>query len=312
MIVVDRITWLRVILRWHGSALQKVWRRVLFSTVLATGVTVTYQYHDTLFHEALTPLPFHARRRGAGHLPRLPQQRQLRPLLGGPEALGRLVNTSRSMTRQVLTLLGPQEPDEESLATRKALIYRTIAYSHALRKHLRDDRDFEELRPFLPEAEFAKLELELNPPISILQRMGDEFRRCWNLGWVHPMHFPALEATLTEFTNLQGGCERIKSTPIPFSFNILLHRIVAVYCVTLPIGIIDQVGYGTPAVVAMVSYAFFGLDAVGEEIENPFGLDANDLPLSAITRMIEVNLRQRLHETDLPPLLKPDRLDVLT
>ena len=164
----------------------------------------------------------------------------------------------------------------------------------------------------MPEAEFAKLELELNPPISILQRMGDEFRRCWNLGWVHPMHFPALEATLTEFTNLQGGCERIKSTPIPFSFNILLHRIVAVYCVTLPIGIIDQVGYGTPAVVAMVSYAFFGLDAVGEEIENPFGLDANDLPLSAITRMIEVNLRQRLHETDLPPLLKPDRLDVLT
>ena len=87
---------------------------------------------------------------------------------------------------------------------------------------------------------------------------------------------------------------------------------MAVYCVTLPIGIIDQVGYGTPAVVAMVSYAFFGLDAVGEEIENPFGLDANDLPLSAITRMIEVNLRQRLHETELPPLLKPDRLNVLT
>lgn len=312
MIVVDRVTWLRVILRWHGSALQKVWRRVLFSTALATGVTVTYQYHDTLFHEALTPLPFTLIGVALGIFLGFRNNASYDRFWEGRKLWGGMVNTTRTMTRQVLTLVGPQEPDEESLATRKALVYRVIAYSHALRKHLRDDRDFEELRPFLPEAEFAKLEHELNPPIAILQRMGDEFRRCWNLGWVHPMHFPALEATLTEFTNLQGGCERIKSTPIPFSFNILLHRIVAVYCVTLPIGIIDQVGHGTPAVVAMVSYAFFGLDAVGEEIENPFGMDANDLPLSAITRMIEVNLRQRLHETDLPPLLKPDHLDVLT
>ncbi len=67
----------------------------------------------------------------------------------------------------------------------------------------------------------------------------------------------------------------------------------------------SSVGHFTPVVVFVVSYAFFGLDTVGDEIEQPFGTDANDLPLSAISRMIEVNLRQRLGEKDLPPLLRP-------
>ncbi|MCA9574213.1 MAG: bestrophin family ion channel [Polyangiales bacterium] len=311
MIVFDRITWLRILFRWHGSAIQKVWRRVLFTTALAAAVTIAHRYHDTMFHEMLTPLPFTLIGVALGIFLGFRNNTSYDRFWEGRKLWGGIVNEARTMTRQILTLVGPQEQDAESLAVRKALVYRTIGYVHALRKHLRDDRDFEELRPFLPAPEFAKLERELNPPVAVLQRMGDEFRRCWNLGWVHPMHFPALESTLTNFTNLQGGCERIKSTPIPFSYNILLHRIVAVYCVFLPVGIIDQVGVGTPAVVALVSYAFFGLDAVGEEIENPFGLDANDLPLSAITRMIEVNLRQRLGETDLPPLRKPDERHVL-
>jgi putative membrane protein len=88
---------------------------------------------------------------------------------------------------------------------------------------------------------------------------------------------------------------------------VLIHRIVAVYCLGLPFGIIDTVGVFTPIVVMMVAYAFFGLDAVGDEIEDPFGLEPNDLPLSALSRMIEVNLRQRLGERDLPPLLRPEK-----
>ena len=84
-----------------------------------------------------------------------------------------------------------------------------------------------------------------------------------------------------------------------------MHRIVLVYCVGLPFGIVSTIHMLTPVVVMIVAYAFYGLDAVGTEIENPFDMDANDLPLSALSRMIEVNLRQDLGETDLPPLLKP-------
>ena len=106
-------------------------------------------------------------------------------------------------------------------------------------------------------------------------------------------------------TDIQGACERIKGTPIPFSYTTLIHRITAVYCYALPFGLVDEVKVFTPFVCAIVAYAFFGLDVVGDEIEMPFGTDFNDLPLRAISRMIEVNLLQRLGEEDLPPLLKP-------
>ena len=80
----------------------------------------------------------------------------------------------------------------------------------------------------------------------------------------------------------------------------------AAYCFALPFGIADTVGHLTPAVVFLVSYAFFGPDAIGDQIEEPFGTDDNDLPLSTLSRMIEINLRQGLGETDTPPMLAPD------
>ena len=79
---------------------------------------------------------------------------------------------------------------------------------------------------------------------------------------------------------------------------------MAVYCFTLPFGLAPTIGVFTPIVVLLVSYAFFGLDALGDQIEEPFGLDPNDLPLTTLSTMIEVNLRQRLGERQLPEIPK--------
>ena len=221
----------------------------------------------------------------------------------GRKLWGAVVNNTRSLARQTLTMV--RSSDDDVTAFRAENVRRVIAYAHALRMHLRDERNFDELQSLLDADEWAALEAEVNPPIAILQRLGDRFAEAHVRGWIHPMHWPVLEGSLTALTDVQGGCERIKATPIPFIYNILMHRIVAVYCFALPFGLVESVGMFTPVVVALVSYAFFGLDAVGDEIEDPFGLHPNDLPLSTITRMIEVNLRQRLGETELPPLLEP-------
>ena len=122
--------------------------------------------------------------------------------------------------------------------------------------------------------------------------------------WIHPLHIHVIEASLVALTDVQGACERIKSTPMPHSYTVLMHRIVAGYCVLLPFGFAETIGWATPIVVLFVSYALFGLDAIGEEIERPFGLDPNDLPLSTISRAIEANLRVRIGEKP-PPLFKP-------
>jgi putative membrane protein len=181
---------------------------------------------------------------------------------------------------------------------------------HSVRKHLRDEDDLEDLRRLISNAEADRLVNEPNRPYAILQSMGERFRDAWLRGWVHAQHLPVLEQSLTALTDIQGGCERIKSTPIPFSYTALIHRIVAIYCYALPFGLTNQVGALTPVVVAIISYAFFGLDAVGDEIEDPFGTDDNDLPLTTISTMIEINVRTRIGDRDLPAPIKPEN-DVL-
>lgn len=307
MVVRDKPTWFWVVLTLRGSALRRIWVRLAVTTLLAFIVTELYVDFD-IFHRSLTTTPFTLIGVALGIFLGFRNNTSYDRFWEGRKLWGRLVNTSRSLTRQLLTLVGPRplpEGDPEIQATRARLVYMVIAYVHALRLRLRDEWRPAELAPFLGDAATRELDDQLNRPIAILQGIGDEVRGLWDRGWVDTFHVPVLEASLTDLADIQGGCERIKSTPIPFSYTVLIHRIVALYCVSLPFGIIDTCGIFTPYVVAMVAYAFYGLDAVGDEIENPFGHDANDLPLSALSRMIEVDLRQRLGERDLPPLLTP-------
>jgi putative membrane protein len=176
-----------------------------------------------------------------------------------------------------------------------------MGYVHSLRLLLRNQDQIDELAPFLEPALLKRLEASKNRPITILEDMGMRYRELWIRGLVHVMHLPRLERNLEINTDLQGGCERILKTPVPFAYTVLLHRIVAVYCFMLPFGLVQSLGMVTPGVVAFVAYAFLGLDALGDSLEEPFGFDDGDLPLSQLSRMIENNLRQTLGETDLPP-----------
>ncbi|MCB9701611.1 MAG: hypothetical protein H6711_06960 [Myxococcales bacterium] len=308
MIVSGKQSWLRIIFTYTGSAMPRIWRRILFTTALAFIVSEAHAHHD-LFHFNLTVTPFSLIGLALSIFLGFRNNTSYDRYWEGRKLWGRLVNTSRSLARQLLTLVGHPGDDEgaRGLADeeRRRLVHQVIAYVHALRHHLRDQEALDELAGLLPEERRRALADELNRPIAILQWIGDDLRALWDRGLIHPMHLPVLEASLTDLADIQGGCERIKSTPIPYSYTVLIHRIVAVYCLTLPFGLVDTVGVFTPVVVMMVAYAFFGLDAVGDEIENPFGTDANDLPLSTLARMIEVNLRQRLGERELPPLLTP-------
>jgi putative membrane protein len=288
--------------------------RLLFTTLLAGAVTVT-DLKFGFFHPDLTTLPFTLIGLALGIFLGFRNNTSYDRFWEGRKLWGALVNTTRTLTRQILTFVGEQPGagtggapavDAEAVEKfRREMVHRLIAYVHCFRMHLRDQNHLSELSPMLTDTEIERLQGELNRPTAILQSMGYRFRDAWQRGWIHPMHLPVLEQSLTALTDIQGGCERIKSTPIPLSYTSLIHQIVAIYCFALPFGIVKTVGYLTPLVVGIVAYAFFGLDAIGDEIENPFGTDANDLPLSGLSRMIEVNLRQRLGEADLPPLLKP-------
>ncbi|MBZ0121836.1 MAG: bestrophin family protein [Sandaracinaceae bacterium] len=327
----DKLSWLRMLFKYRGTALRRTKGRIAFTTGIACVITY-FDLHYGFFHQDLTPLPFTLVGLALGIFLGFRNNTSYDRFWEGRKLWGSMVNTARTLTRQILTLVGPQpelarltegthspyrgalptaeeratDPElDEQLEFHREMVHRVAAYVHSVRKHLRSEDDLEDLRRLISNQEADRLLNEPNRPYAILQKMGERFRDAWLRGWVHAQHLPVLEQSLTSLTDIQGGCERIKSTPIPFSYTALIHRIVAIYCVALPFGITNQIGALTPVVVAIISYAFFGLDAVGDEIEDPFGTDDNDLPLTAISTMIEINIRTRIGDKDLPEPIKP-------
>jgi putative membrane protein len=168
-----------------------------------------------------------------------------------------------------------------------------------------------ELEPLLGRDDCKLLLEQRNVPLAILDSLSEAVARARRAGVLRHRDVHLFENLISDLCDVQGGCERIKNTPIPWSYTVLMHSIVAAYCFALPFGLIATVQLATPLVTALIAYAFLGLDAVGDELEEPFGKDVNDLPLSTLSRMIEVNLRQALGEQELPPLLSPDADRVL-
>jgi putative membrane protein len=281
-------SWLEMVML-GGLALPRIWMRTLTVTAMSVVVTIIYEEVPQL-HYSLTTAPFTIVGLALGIFLGFRNNTAYDRFWEGRKLWGALVNTSRSLTRQIVTLVEGEDAHEFAVRMVRML----IAYVHALRHHLRETDPKETLSKILPADEVARVSEEENVPIALLQRMGDLFVEARRKKWIDPFHIPVIEASLTSLTDIQGACERIKSTPIPYSYTVLMHRIVAGYCALLPFGLMDSIQWATPVIVLVISYCFFGLDAIGDEIEQPFGLDPNDLPLDAIANTIERNLRKRI------------------
>ncbi len=197
------------------------------------------------------------------------------------------------------------EEDDAARALRRSATYRIIAFAYALKQHLRREQDEGVLRPLLPEPEIEALRHARCPPAVILHRLGVELADGCARGLLRRRQLLAFDATLGALVDVVGGCERIKNTPTPMSYLVFIHRAVAFYCVLLPFGLTETVHSLTPVVVFFVSYALFSLDAIGDELDDPFRGTQNALPLAAIARNVEIEARARLGELDLPKPLTP-------
>jgi len=312
MIVRERPNALRLFLIMRGSILPSIWKSLAVTTLLAIAVTVIDKTLGGI-KPTLSPIPF--------TLMGLP----LAIFLGfrnnaaydryweGRKQWGELVLRSRSLARQCLSLLDSARPliaDTAAAATdpadaRTRMVRRAIAYAHALRHRLRSSDPGADVAPWLPADEWERIRTLPNLPHALMLEMGADLALCLRERRLDPMLAPLLDASFSSMTGVAAACERIRGTPIPFSYTLLLHRTAYMYCFLLPFGLVDTIGYLTPLVTALVAYTFFGLDALGDELEEPFGTSDNDLPLEAICRTIEIDLRTALGERDLPPQLLP-------
>ena len=214
---------------------------------------------------------------------------------------------SRNLSRQCQCLMvyPAAAKAQDGLAdTRVRMVWRAIAFAHALRHLLRGIPPGPDVQNWLQPAEWQQLGGTSNAPDFLMLRMGMDLQQCVREQRIDPSLAVCIDNTLSAMTAAAASCERIKSTPIPFSYTLLLHRTAYLYCFLLPFGLVDLIGFMTPFVVAIVAYTFFALDALGDEIEEPFGTEANDLPLDAICRAIEINLRESLGDDNIPPPLQ--------
>lgn len=215
---------------------------------------------------------------------------------------GQLVFVARGFARQTLLL---EAAGEDGKAARESLLRLTIAFSHALVGHLRPGTGSEKVSGQLDAGTASLFSASRNPPDLLLRLMSADLARMKASGRISDIQYQLLEASIDQMGAVQAACERIRSTPLPFGYTLLLHRTAYLFCFLLPFGFVDSLGWGTPFVAALVAYTFFGLDALGDELEYPFGTQLNALPIEALAATIEINLREAMGETDLPPLPQP-------
>jgi len=216
---------------------------------------------------------------------------------------GQLIVNSRNLSRQVTSYIDGST--REGKLVQQRLIYLTIAFNHALRHQLRESDPWQDIEQYLELKDVELLKKSRNLPDHILRLIGKELGSCHHKNLLSEFLIQNTDDCISSMASVQAACERIQNTPLPFAYRLLVQRTAYIYCLILPFGIVVSQGFMTPVLCAIVAYTFFGLDALSEELEEPFGLSANDLALTAMTRTVEINLLEILESKDIPPMIAP-------
>jgi putative membrane protein len=255
---------------------------------------------------------------------------------------GSIVNISRSWGVMVLDFLAPSPTASEETsaylrAAQQRLIYRHIAWLTALRYQLREQRDWEnmklrhnieykerynvsewegsldeELARLMEPDEVQYVLTKKNRATQIIALQSRELSRLAQNGFLSDFQHVEMERAIAGFYDAQGRCERIKNFPYPRQFATLNLIFTWLFIVLVPLGLLQEfqklgeniVWFTIPAGVT-VSWVFHTMDKIGESSENPFEGSANDIPITALCRTIEIDLREMRDEAEIPPPVRP-------
>ena len=199
----------------------------------------------------------------------------------GRRLLGQLVNVSRNFAIR-LNALNLSKEDREFFK------YAIPKYAFALKEHLREKQYFGK-NSILIEIDGGK-HIPNQVAVSITNKLFDLSKA----GKITGEQLITLSNDSTQFTDVCGACERIKNTPIPYSYSAFIKKFIFVYVITLPFGWVFSLGYFVVGIVPFILYVLASLELIAEEIENPFGMDANDLPVDQICNNIEKHVGEIL------------------
>lgn len=291
---------------WRGSVLRKILPQL--GVVAAVSVLVVIFHGELLNHKVtLTTVPFSLVGvalaiflgfRNSASYDRYWEARKL---------WGRLLICTRDASRQWLSF-GPMAASStapDGAASARPFVLGLAAFVHAVRHQLRGGDPSADLQRLLPAEVAADLRGRRVPAQRILLWLAAELQSRREREGLSPFLAGELDRSLAGLNDAHGGCERIASTPLPFTYSVILHRTVYLYCLMLPFGLLDAIGFMTPIMVTFVAYTFFAIEALSDEIEEPFGTMPNDLALDAMAVGIESALLELLGDRELPAVPRP-------
>ncbi len=215
---------------------------------------------------------------------------------------GSMINASRSLARASRNYL----PQDEALDMKRTIVLRQIAYVNALRCQLRKQPADGEVLRFLSrgEADFA-LE-RTNIANGIVDGTGRRIDLARRNGWIDTIQQASFERVLVDIANAQGGMERLKNTPLPNQYRFFPTLFTHMFCVLLPIGLVESLGFATPLGSTVAGLMFLAVLQIGDDLVDPFANTVHDVPLNAMCRTIEIDLLQSIGD-EAPKPLAPDK-----
>lgn len=207
----------------------------------------------------------------------------------GRKQWGELVNNSRNLALKIAGMIDPADE-----VTRR-FFKRTIpVFSFSLKDHLQSRVTEYSLHDDVDRDLSPKLNIEKHVPNQIAMIMFGKVNQLYKSGKITGDQLIILNGEISSFTNICGACERIKNTPIPYSYSSFIRKFIMIYTLTLPMGYAFTVGYLAAPLVAFIFYVLASLELIAEEIEEPFGNDANDLPMEKISENIKIHIEEIL------------------
>jgi putative membrane protein len=189
---------------------------------------------------------------------------------------GVIVNTSRNLVRMAAVFTPPADD----------LARLVSAYVLLLKEQLRDNRDLAGIRHLVTGRVLDRLAKSNNPAQMLAAELSDWIASRMKEGRIEPILAARLESLVGLLVDQQGGCEKIRRTPLPFVYAALIKEVLFIYLATLPFVLVPVMGFMAPLVLMGVSLGMLGIEEAGVEIEDPFGLDPNHLPLDQICATI--------------------------
>ncbi|MBP2833102.1 hypothetical protein J8281_12980 [Aquimarina sp. U1-2] len=176
------------------------------------------------------------------------------------------------------------------------MVYRQIAFVNALKLHLRKQEQWHILRDFLAKEEFEDIELEHNKPLALLLAQRQQLSKARKYEKIDVYMMIQMDTTLNRLCDQLGISERIKNTVFPKPYSYISYIFVHIFSCLLPFALLSQTGYFTIPLTLLIVFIFNSIEQIAFDIENPFEDRDNDIPMSALCRMIEIDLKNMLQE----------------